>query len=289
MLYHSFPDLQWLKRQAESRFAGGKTWNGEAMPSKGWPNVLLNVKSGNTVRDNIPGPLSLFSNVSGESLVTVDARTSLVNDGYFFVSNNSQRYTLQIKSAETFNIHFGEHWLSTVVDDIEIEFYNKLYPKDEVVKYLQSQLMQTDKTPIEREELLTQLIVHLLRVNRNEKIRLEAIDAKKLSTREDILRRLHLVTDYIYSYYQQDLTLDELSKVGMLSKFHFIRAFRDVFGVAPHKFVNKVRMEKAKDLLVNSRFDVMQVGSAVGIKDSSSFSRMFRKEIGVYPSDFRKK
>ena len=288
MLYHAFPDLQWLKRQAESRFASGRAWNGDTMPAKGWPNVLLNVKAGSTVRDNIPGPLSLFSNVSGESFVTVDGRRSLVKDDYFFISNNTQRYSLEIKTAETFNIHFGEGWMKGIIDDVNVEFYNKLYPKDDTVRYLQAQLKVPDKTTLEREEILTMLVVHLLRVNRNEKIRLEAIGAKKLSTREEIIKRLHLVTDHIYSYYQCDLSLDELSNISMMSKFHFIRAFRQVFGLAPHQFLNQVRVEKAKDLLMNSEFNVHNISRAIGIKDTSSFSRLFKKETGVYPTVFKK-
>jgi len=287
MLYHAFPDLQWLKKQAESRFASGKAWNGEQVPTGGWPNVLLNVKTSSTVRDNIPGPLSLFSNVSGASLVMVDGRTTIVNDDYFFISNNTQRYTLEVKSAEIFNIHFGENWLKNIIDVQDIEFYNKLYRKDEVVRYLQAQLRLPDKTTLEREELLTRLIVYLLRVKRNEKIVLENLDATKPATREEILRRLHLATDYIYSYYDNDLSLDELAKISMMSKFHFLRAFRQAFGVAPHKFLTKVRIDKAKGLL-QSNLEVAKIGKIVGISDASSFSRLFKNETGVYPTQFRK-
>jgi len=291
MLYNAFPNLEWLKKQAENRFAAGKAWNGEQMPSGGWPNVLLNVKSGATLRDNIPGPLSLFSNVSGESQVTVDGRTTIVKADHFFITNNTQRYTLEIdknRSAETFNIHFGQAWMNGIVANENVEFYNKLYPKDDVVRSFQSQLKVADKTKLEREELLTLLIVHLLRIDRREKINLESLDAIKISTRQDIIRRIHLATDYIYSFYSHDISLDDLSKVSMLSKFHFLRAFKQVYGTAPHKFLNTVRIEKAKDLLLNSESDVLTISRAIGIKDSSSFSRLFKNTTSVYPTVFRK-
>lgn len=267
-LYHVFPDLQWLKKQAETGFAG-----------TGWPDVMLNVKSSQVFRDNIKGPLSLFSNVSGSSFVTVDGRTSRVSDDYFFLTNNTQRYTLEIKSAETYNIHFG-------VDGHDTEFYNKLYPKDDVVTELQRRLLQ-DVTRLEREELLTQLYTHLLRVNRREKTKVESLSAAKASTREEVIRRLHLATDFIYNYYNTDLTLDELSRVSMLSKFHFLRAFKEAFGVPPHKFLNQVRIAKAKELL-KCNTNVSSVGRLVGISESSSFSRLFKNETGVYPTVFLK-
>lgn len=287
MLYQEFPDLQWLKRQAENRFAG----NGESMAAKGWPNVVLNVKTGATLRDNIPGPLSLFSNVSGESLVMVDGRTTKVGEDHFFLSNNSQRYTLEVapnKPAETFNIHFGQNWTDGILEGVsDVDFYNKLYPKDNFVKALQRQLGQPGKTRLEREELLACLILHLVVVHRGEKLRADHIKAARPSTREEILRRLHLATDHIYSNFHTDVSLEELSKVSMLSKFHFLRAFRQAFGSSPHKLLNNVRMEKAKTLLVRSDLEVSEVGKVVGIRDSSSFSRMFRRETGVYPTVFR--
>jgi AraC family transcriptional regulator len=269
LLYHAFPDLQWLKKQADTGFVGA-----------GWPNVLLNVKSGIAFRDNIRGPLSFFSNVSGESFVTVNGRTSRIKDDYFFISNNTQRYTLDIKSAEIFNIHFG-------VDGQDVEFYNKLYPKDDVVRHLLPELGSADKTKLEREELLALLYAHLLQVNRGEKIKVEKISAEKVSTREEIIRRLHLATDYIYNYYSRDLSLDELSGVSMLSKFHFLRAFKEAFGVPPHKFLNKVRIARAKELLKHHA-SVASAGRLVGIPESSSFSRLFKNETGIYPTAFRK-
>jgi AraC family transcriptional regulator len=268
MLFHKFPDLGWLKKEAESNFA-----------NKGWPNVVMNVRSGHVFRDNISGPLSFFSNVSGESFVAVDGRTTRIKEDHFFISNNSQRYTLEIKSAETFNIH---------VKADDVDFYNKLYPKDDLIRYLLSRLGLTDITTLEREELLTILFIHLRKIIRGEKVRVENIAASKLATRQEILRRLHLVTDHIYNNYDADISLDDLSKISMLSKFHFLRAFKAAFGMPPHKFLNQVRIEKAKDLLMNSKLDMMRVGNSIGIKDSSSFSRLFKKETGIYPTEGRR-
>jgi AraC family transcriptional regulator len=305
MLHHAFPDLQWLKKQTESRFAPGKVWNGEPMPVTGWPNVILNVKAGAIYRDNILGPLSLFSNVSGQSSVTIDGRTSIVSEDHFFLTNNAQRYTLEIqerKSAETLNIHFGERWLENafaglthayhhLLDnelDHSIEFYNKLYRKDDITRVYQQQLIVTSKSRLEREEILLNLISHLIRINRSERLKADNLVATKKSTRDEIMKRLHLATDYIYTFYYKDVTLDELSAASMVSRFHFLRAFKQAFQITPHQFLLNVRMEKARELLQSTQMEVADVGKAVGVKDSSSFSRMFKKELKVYPTQFRR-
>ncbi|HZY82112.1 MAG TPA: AraC family transcriptional regulator [Cyclobacteriaceae bacterium] len=269
MLFKEFPNLQWLKSKAENGF-----------DRKGWPNVVLTVKSPKTLRDDIPGPLSFFSNVSGTTEVTVNNRTTVINEDYFFISNNTQRYTLEIpKAAETFNIHFAEGWEPG-------DFYNKLYRKDDTVKLFLGEL-QGDKTRLQREEILAKLLSYLAVIHRGEKLKLDNLDTAKVSTREEIIRRLHLATDHIYSNYQSDISLEDLSKISMLSKFHFLRAFQQAFGSSPHKFLNMVRLEKAKRLLTNPGLTITDISKAVGVTDPSSFSRMFRKETGVYPTVFR--
>ncbi len=117
MILNAFPDLNWLKEQAEKRFADRKAYDGTSLKQRGWPTVILNVRSAETYRDNIRGPLSLFTNFSGSSQVSIDGKSVLIKEGCFFLSNPDQRYTLEIhrtKPAETFNIHFGERFADEV-------------------------------------------------------------------------------------------------------------------------------------------------------------------------------
>ena len=124
MIFHHFPDLQWLKQQSENRFSNRKGWEGRTLPQQGWPSVILNVNTGFTYRDNIRGPLSIFTNLSGESHVGIGKNRTTIREGFFFISNNDQRYTLDINncktSTETFNIHFGEHFASRVLRSLTL-------------------------------------------------------------------------------------------------------------------------------------------------------------------------
>jgi hypothetical protein len=72
MFATTFPDLRWLKEQAENRFFRA---NASGAAGSGWPTVILNVRASSIHRDNIPGPLSLFSNWTGVTRVTVDGRS----------------------------------------------------------------------------------------------------------------------------------------------------------------------------------------------------------------------
>jgi AraC family transcriptional regulator len=308
MLYHSFPDLQWLKNQAESRFSNGKAWNGKKLDQAGWPTVMLNVKAEETFRDNIPGPLSLFSTSNGKSFITVEGKRVHVSDDYFFISNAHQRYTLEIekgKPAEVFNIHFGEKWAektmasillkpATALDDPDqalpsVHFYNKLFHKDKVIKSVQKELMLTkDEGSLKQEELLYSLMIYLIYQQELITRQSLSIPVIKSATREELLKRLFLATDYIYSFYNQSLSLEELAKISCLSKFHFLRLFKQVFHQTPYQFITEIRISKAMQLLKHPKAEVKQVAKQLGFADASTFSRLFHNQQGVYPGQFAK-
>jgi AraC family transcriptional regulator len=307
MILQSFPDLPWLKKQAEDRFSNRKAYDGSTLTQAGWPSVIINVKAGETFRDNIPGPLSFFSSLSGTSQIHVEGKKTFIPEDYFFISNAGQRYTLEIekkKPCETFNIHFGEKWaeetLTTLLQRTEtildqpdyienstVHFYNRLYVKDDIVKSIQHQLLSlTSGESLKEQELLFEMMTHLLNQHHYTRQQISAIPAIKAATREEILRRLFLATDYIYAFSQRELTLDELASISCLSKFHFLRLFKKFFHQTPHQFITEVRIKKATSLLKQGGLEVKQIAKQVGFNNASSFSRLFFQKNGLYPSQY---
>lgn len=304
MLFHQFPDLEWLRRQSESNFSNRQAWNNISLPNSGWPSVILNVKTGAIFRDNIYGPLSLFSNMSGRSSVTVDGRTVSIPEDCFFLTNQSQAYTLAVEKgmrAETMNIHFGERWSEDIITSLlsgknyfdeadrhsPFGFYNRLFRKDQIVLGIQHKLLMPELSTIAREELLASLIVYLVNTQLEVKRQSTKLASIKASTRDEIVRRLHLASDYIHSNLEKNLTIEELSKVSAMSRFHFLRSFKDVFGCAPHQYLNKTRLDRATDLLKRPGLSIAEIGRAVGFPSASSFTRIFTRETGQNPSHLR--
>lgn len=305
MFYQAFPDLTWLKNQAETHFANQKGWNNTLLLNTGWPTVILNVKAGETFRDNIPGPLSFFSTLQGQSSVTVEGRRTTIPAGSFFLTNPGQRYTLDIgkSKAETFNIHFGSHWAEEVLAGLtqpdnrltdepqraterSCHFHNKLYYKSDQLVGIQSRLIATkDQGTLQRQELLFELMEYLVRENHLLRQGAASLKSVKASTREELLRRLFLATDLIYADVSRAHSLDELAAVSCLSRFHFLRIFKQVFRETPHQFVMRLRVEKSKTLL-RGRMDVKSVARELGFNDPSSFSRLFFQQVGLYPRHY---
>jgi len=307
MIYNQFPDLKWLKSQVEENFANQKGIAGRPLVNKGWPTVILNVGAQNIYRDDIRGPVSIFANISGGSLVSVNGKSTFVKDDVFFITNHDQRYTLQIDETKTttFNIHFGEYFTEQVYDAIarnpsscldddkftppidRINFHNKLYLKSDHFNRVAKEILQSKGNDLLAEEKLFELMLILLREQTQILRDTATIPTIKKSTREEIMKRLFLATDYIYSYSDVDLNLDQLAAISCLSKFHFLRLFKVAFRQTPHQFITAVKLSRAKELLKRTSLEINNIAKQVGYRDSSSFSRTFFNEVGVYPTQFR--
>jgi AraC family transcriptional regulator len=96
------------------------------------------------------------------------------------------------------------------------------------------------------------------------------------------------VAQHIEEHLAEDLSLATLADLVRLSPYHFVRAFKQSFGLPPHRYMSRLRMEHAKTLLANPDISVTQVGVNLGFSETSSFTTTFRKHIGLTPTAYRR-
>jgi AraC-like DNA-binding protein len=72
-----------------------------------------------------------------------------------------------------------------------------------------------------------------------------------------------------------------------LSPHHFIRRFKAVFGDTPHQVAVRARLERAKELLLDSKESVTGISLRLGFASLGTFSARFAREVGMAPSRFR--
>ncbi len=85
----------------------------------------------------------------------------------------------------------------------------------------------------------------------------------------------------------EKITLDGLSCLANLSKYHFCRNFKKHFGVPPMKFVTLVKINKAKELLKREDLRVKEVASHAGFNNLGTFIRQFKKAEGLTPTSYK--
>jgi AraC family transcriptional regulator len=96
------------------------------------------------------------------------------------------------------------------------------------------------------------------------------------------------VAAFIEDHLAEEVRLPALAGLVDLSRYHFARAFKQSFGVPPHRYHVGRRIERAKTLLAEPSSSVTRVGLAVGFAETSSFSAAFRKTTGCPPSEYRR-
>lgn len=98
---------------------------------------------------------------------------------------------------------------------------------------------------------------------------------------------LKRVTAYIDANLARAIRVDHLAAEAGLSPFHFIRAFKQSVGSTPHQFVVARRIDRARQLLLETRMAVLDIALATGFADHSHFSRHFHRVMGASPRQYR--
>jgi AraC-like DNA-binding protein len=94
---------------------------------------------------------------------------------------------------------------------------------------------------------------------------------------------LRRAKDLIDRDFAESLDLSALAREAHASRAHFVRSFRNAFGETPHRYLQRRRIERAKELLRNTRLSVTEVSLAVGFRSLGSFSATFRQLVGEPP------
>ncbi|KJY81804.1 AraC family transcriptional regulator [Vibrio galatheae] len=92
--------------------------------------------------------------------------------------------------------------------------------------------------------------------------------------------------DYILANLANDISIDDIAQVANMSKFHFIRAFRECFCITPHQYVLNCRINYARrQLLAGHSATIAAVAS--GFADASHLNRNFKRVFGMTPKQFQ--
>ena len=93
---------------------------------------------------------------------------------------------------------------------------------------------------------------------------------------------------YIYTHYNEKITLDNLIKMAKMSRTAYIEKFKRVTGKPPAGFVRSYRIQMAKHLLSESNLSESEIAAAVGLTDTSHLIKLFTAEMGITPSLYRR-
>jgi transcriptional regulator GlxA family with amidase domain len=102
-------------------------------------------------------------------------------------------------------------------------------------------------------------------------------------------KQIKFVQQYIEENYMNSLKIETLAKVAILGTRTFIRRFKKATGNTPYEYIQRVKVEVAKKMLEKSNEGVEQICMNVGYADLSAFRKVFKKNVGITPSDYKKR
>ena len=107
----------------------------------------------------------------------------------------------------------------------------------------------------------------------------------------DILHGYNTIKNAVHyieeNYYKDFIDLNDLAKMSDITPTHFIRLFKSIYSTTPIKYINKLRMDRAVELLDHSSIPINEIAQQLGFHDVSYFSKLFKRTYGKSPLQHR--
>ncbi|WP_165187640.1 helix-turn-helix transcriptional regulator [Caulobacter soli] len=111
---------------------------------------------------------------------------------------------------------------------------------------------------------------------------------RPVATSEAERRRIRDVVRHLDVAYAEPCGLETLAAMGQVSRFHFIRLFRQVTGESPRQYLIGARLRAAADRLTDTAEPITHIAFDIGFNDISHFNATFRRAFGLSPTAWRK-
>ena len=174
---------------------------------------------------------------------------------------------------------------ATQLDPNHIELPHKMSFEDPLLLQLGLQIKQEAENTSPYGRMFVETAAALLSVYLLKNYASQSISVREYQKGMQ-LKHLTQVLDYIHNALDKELSLHTLAKMVNMSTYHFARTFKATLGLAPHQYIMKVRIQRAKELLQQTTLPVGVVALEVGYSNSH-FIQIFKRQVGCSPSHYR--
>ncbi len=179
-----------------------------------------------------------------------------------------------------FNAHIGPKAVNEIFDFPKIIHLNDVCSFELAFEdVLQAFTSTDDLSPILANCQLMKLLYHYF----------EACDLQNIQLKQQASSmKLNQLLIYMEQSIHRKLTIDDLVKVVNLHPSYLIKYFKSSFGMSPIAYFNRLKIEKAKELLTIRSEPIKSIAMSLGFTSAYYFSSTFKKQTGYTPSEFRK-
>ena len=117
---------------------------------------------------------------------------------------------------------------------------------------------------------------------------LNGIRSVKWSTKKELLHRLHTAKQFMNDSFLTINDIASIATIASLSEFHFYRSFKEAFGVSPYQHLLNKRLQFAKELMSKNDQSISTIALQCNFPDLFTFSKAFKRQFGISPSEYVK-
>jgi AraC-like DNA-binding protein len=244
---------------------------------------------------------------SGEETYYANGKKFMVREGEYIIGNDFTKSIVQInqeKVVEGICIDISTQIVSDVAEYYDLQasnlkefllsdqfFVNRYNVKNTSIGYSLSEINKKIKNgsfanSLQEQELFYSLAESIITDQRFIFDHLNNLDFKKNITNEEVFRSILQAKNFIDEHITENLSLDEISLNIGISKYHFIRVFKQAFGVSPYQYQKRIRLDRAK-LDITKGISILETAIKYGFSDVPTFSKAFKQQFNLTPGAIR--
>ncbi|MGQ9571435.1 MAG: helix-turn-helix domain-containing protein [Thermodesulfovibrionales bacterium] len=243
----------------------------------------------------------------GKGTFHFEGKSYEASEGDIFVIGNTEFHRLEAYQDEplkTIDLYFMPEFVYSIGQnsfdldylrpflDHSTEFRNKIPSCDcnsslvlKIIKKMYyEKLEKRDFYQLAVKNYLTQLLLLILR-----HFRKFSTDLLEYTKRKKDIERLKNVFSFLQKHYTEDISLDIVAEMACMSPFYFCKFFKRVTGSTLMDYVFRLRIDRAKELLLSSDLTITEIAYETGFESHSYFDRIFRRFTKLSPHNYRYK
>lgn len=183
------------------------------------------------------------------------------------------------------NVDFMEYILAKLAGRLKLNSYvydnQYSYKTLDLLEFFMQEFIYLDyPTQIMIESIETQIVIQLLR-----DMDLDPTANKINRTQEESY--VEQAIRYIESYYNSNITINEICNIIYVSPCHFQRIFKNATNKTPYQYLTEFRVKKSKEKLKDRSMSIAEIARLCGFLNGGHFSTVFKKNEGQTPSEYR--
>ncbi len=206
------------------------------------------------------------------------ARTLTPLTALYFHPGESHGLHVGQQPIRTFDIEITPHWFrqhEALAASPMAVLESSRYATGWLMTRLYREFKERDDlSPLVMEGLLLEIFADLVRAAKSGKVKSAPF-------------WLHRVKELIADEFARPLTLAEMAKTVGVHPAYLAHVFRQHYHCTPGEFLRRIRIERASEYLCHSNLSLAEIALATGFADQSHFSRLFKRAMGLTPSQFR--